>query len=125
MKTKNLKKNFRISFVMHTKLNDSLLMVMKETGATTLRIQDGRIVLRLPDKQIITSETIISYDFYHIVEIVKEGKTWTLKIDGKMQDNVNSNDEMRSVKMFIGGYPNDDNLKRFSGEIKDIFVNNE
>lgn len=130
MKTVALKKkNFRMSFVTYTKLNDTtvlMLMINDVEPMFQLKVHDGRIAFDIGDKEAIRSDVVISDGYYHVVEIIKDGKAWSVKVDGKMERAVNSNEEeMRSVKIYLGGYPNDDNVQKFSGMIKDIFVNDE
>lgn len=111
---------------MQTISNQSLVIMFKEAIEMALRIRDGKIELYLDDKPLVFSELNVSDGFYHIIEIIKDGKSWTLKIDGVQQQTINgSHEEMRNTKIFIGGYPHEEKLKGFAGEIKDIFINNE
>lgn len=132
MKPKHLKKNFKISFILQTSANNSLIMLFIDNNNINsemlIRTYDGKIELHLPNNKIILkSEVIVTDKYYHIVELIKDGKSLTLKVDGNVQEAVNYNDEMRNAKIFIGGFPpqNGENLPKFSGEIKDIFINNE
>lgn len=126
MKSRHLKKNFRISFIIQTSANDTFLMSFKEaTQQFSLRTRNGKIELHLQDKQTLSSDVIVSDKYYHIIELIKDGKSLTLKVDGNVQETINCNEEMRNAKIFIGGYPELKNIPNFSGEIKDIFINNE
>lgn len=129
MKTPTFKKNFNISFVLRTEKNNTLLMLLKETSQIIFRINDGKIEVQFldgaEDTRIMSSYSTITDNFYHVVELNKERKAITLKIDGNVQQTERYNDEIRNPTIYLGGYPAWGELSKFSGEIKDIIIDNE
>lgn len=104
-------------------------MLLKETSQIIFRINDGKIEVQFlngdEDIRVMSSYSTITDNFYHVIELNKERKTITLKIDGNSQQTERYNEEMRNPTIYLGGYPAWEDLSKFSGEIKDIIIDNE
>ncbi|KAF5307738.1 hypothetical protein FQR65_LT06609 [Abscondita terminalis] len=131
VKIKKMEKS--LLFLLYTKSANGFIFFIESTAA--MRMKDGKIVATVYiDDEVYTlsSQKIVNDERYHLIELIRFNKKATLKIDGDVEDTIETK-EMRTnnfneeTNLYLGGVPETfshllEGSSLFVGGISDILI---